>query len=681
MNLRLYFSLILLSLTTLHTSGQTNWQFMKGVGYHPAVPLRATLNQEHTLAHPGFRRPVATWTYGGEFYMYGGYGFNDPEGSSTGASNAYYHFNNIWKYNPVSNSWTWIKPGAVSTDPVNYGTVGVESAEVRPKPGREGSGWLVGDYFYLYDGSFWRFNMQTKNWMCIKMVPNAVYSPLYEQLNVPSTTAYPGPRVDACTWVKGNFLYLFGGATNMGNEASNDIWKYNLNTGEWTWIKGGQNNWNEIPGTPGVEDAANRPNTASQILLGVYDDHVFIYNRNDQVWRYNMNTNNWCIKSGTDVVTMSNTPVPFYYDNPRYGMQHVYHASNSPGRRTGSVGWSANGKMYIFGGNTKYHNSVTYWNFDHNEIWEFDTAISQWRYIKGNAAINQYGKYGVQGVESPGNLPGGRSVLMHWKSGNEVFLAGGMGLGANGRRGVQTDLWKYNVTTNNFTWVKGKPNATLSHVALETGTENKFNLPALSNDYANWQTDSFMYLFGVMGKVSDSLPKAGTELSVWYESFFDTRSGDAVWRYNNYTNKWSLVKEESKGYPLALNPEHTDRAAVYGTLNTYGDSLTPGRRDGVATWTLDHKLYLFGGIKVKSDDWSMIDSLKNDLWEFNPATRQWRWIKGPNFNNGVGVYGQQGVFAAQMYPVHVLIHLPGPLTASSTSWVVRAIMKQASSAF
>src|SRR5687768_15224660 len=79
-----------------------------------------------------------------------------------------------------------------------------------------------------------------------------------------------------------------------------------------------------------------------------------------------------------------------------------------------------------------------------------------WTWMHGEDSPNQYGVYGTQGVSGPLNTPGGRSGAVSWKDLNgNVWLFGGNGFGSMVSNGLLGDLWKYDVTTREWTWVNG----------------------------------------------------------------------------------------------------------------------------------------------------------------------------------------------------------------------------------
>ena len=103
-----------------------------------------------------------------------------------------------------------------------------------------------------------------------------------------------------------------------------------------------------------------------------------------------------------------------------------------------------------------------------------------------------------------------------------------------------------------------------------------------------------------------------------------------LWEYNPTTNNWRWLKGSSTGNQLG----------TYGTQGVTTNNNTPGGRVyGVAWCTNVGKIYIFGGdgLDIESHFGSF-----NDLWEYNPITNNWTWLKGSNLIDITGVYGSQG---------------------------------------
>jgi hypothetical protein len=112
-------------------------------------------------------------------------------------------------------------------------------------------------------------------------------------------------------------------------------------------------------------------------------------------------------------------------------------------------------------------------------------------------------------------------------------------------------------------------------------------------------------------------------------------------------------------------------AGVYGTLGTAAASNVPGGRSASTGW-IDGggNLWLFGGV---GDD-SLVDPNDpgnaygglNDLWEFNPVTKEWTWVSGSDTLNANGTYGTEGIAATGNVPEADSIQ-PVGLTVAATS--------------
>src|SRR5204863_3911746 len=100
-----------------------------------------------------------------------------------------------------------------------------------------------------------------------------------------------------------------------------------------------------------------------------------------------------------------------------------------------------NGNFWIFSGYTAV-------NF-YNDLWKYDPVINQWTWVKGPGVVNNSGSYGVLGVSSPFNNPPFRACNLGWtdNQGNLWLFGGYSGY---------SDLWKYDVTTNEWTWMHGR---------------------------------------------------------------------------------------------------------------------------------------------------------------------------------------------------------------------------------
>src|SRR5689334_23295233 len=87
----------------------------------------------------------------------------------------------------------------------------------------------------------------------------------------------------------------------------------------------------------------------------------------------------------------------------------------------------------------------------------------EWVWIHGTNMLNAPGSFGVQGVSNPSNHPPGLYEGCEWTDSNGNFwMYGGLAIG-----GEYADLWKYNPSANEWTWMKGNA---LWNVAADYGS-------------------------------------------------------------------------------------------------------------------------------------------------------------------------------------------------------------------
>ena len=137
----------------------------------------------------------------------------------------------------------------------------------------------------------------------------------------------------------------------------------------------------------------------------------------------------------------------------------------------------------------------------------------QWTWVGGSNTIGvnggQSGVYGTLGVPAAGNFPGSRTLPVSWtgKDGR-LWLFGGGGYDSAGNNGDLNDLWVFNPSTNEWTWMAGSntigPNCDpnggqcgQSAVFGTLGTPALGNTPGGLSGASGWtDTSGNLWLFG-----------------------------------------------------------------------------------------------------------------------------------------------------------------------------------------
>ncbi len=169
---------------------------------------------------------------------------------------------------------------------------------------------------------------------------------------------------------------------------------------------------------------------------GWFDLYIFGGPQTCDLWKYDTLTNQWSIVRHGRATS--------------YGILGVPDPSNIPPTRTGAASWTgADGALYLFGGSSVSSSGYL------SDLWR-STVTSQWTWLKGGRNADDYGIYGVQGSSAPGSVPGSRYGAACWTGADgALYLFGGYGYAAYGLSGYLGDLWRYDVTTNQWTWLKG----------------------------------------------------------------------------------------------------------------------------------------------------------------------------------------------------------------------------------
>lgn len=453
---KIIFSLLI---TISFSSIAQDWTWMRGNSTGSVVATYGTLGVSAPGNDPGGQHGAAAWTdASGNLWKYAGEGY-----ASTPTLG---WLNDMWKYNPATNEWTWVRGSNVINQNGTYGTKGIAAPTNEPGA-REFPMWWKDNtgIFWLYGGDgfdafgtfgrlndLWKYNTATNEWTWVSGSNIANQNGTYGTLTVPAPANVPGARRAGNTWVdNSNNLWLMGGFGYPAVGADghlNDLWRYNITTDEWTWMKGSNLiNQNGTYGPKGLAVPSNVPggrefsavwkDPAGAVWLfggGGYAATGGVGHLND-LWRYNTASNMWIYQSGTNLGNQFGIN----------GTLGVPSTANIPGGRYSGVSVFDNwGNLWLFGG-IGYPGVGGIGRL--NEMWKYTPSTDEWTWMKGANAINQNGTYGTQGVSAPANTPGGRYYNFGWRDLNgDMWIFGSYGFPAVTGLNNLNDLWKYKVT-------------------------------------------------------------------------------------------------------------------------------------------------------------------------------------------------------------------------------------------
>ena len=367
---------------------------------------------------PGGRDSGASWVDSkGNFWLFGGEGYD--------SSGDYGWLNDLWEFNPTTDSWAWI--GGISSNAKNcslwgfageiicgpHGNYGVKGQAGGSPGGRtfpfswtdlQGNLWLYGGVEIDSSGDFcmlddlWELNPSTGQWTwqtgANTLASNQAVAGIYGVPGQFQPGLTPGGRWGGAAWTdKSGKLWLFGGENLITNDDGfflqdstgpflNDRWQFDPQSGEWAWMGG------------------------------------------SQVADYGL--------SGSTAV---------------YGVEGAAALGNTPGGRMTASNWTdANGNLWLSEGLGQDANVTNIGVL--NDLWVLGPTGNEWAWMGGNdAAYTENippGEYGIIGVPSPGNLPGVREGAVTWADGaGNFWLFGGGASDSAGHFGYLNDLWEY----------------------------------------------------------------------------------------------------------------------------------------------------------------------------------------------------------------------------------------------
>jgi len=397
---------------------------------------------------PGARTDASLWLdESGDFWMFGGLGVGNDGQSGV--------LNDLWKYNHHTREWTWLGGNKVHPETGgHYGEMGIQTSTNFPGArwgamnwiDKAGNMWLFGGWGMDNNGieghlnDLWIYKPTLDSWIWMGGTKYIEHHGTYGAQGIGDTNNIPASSMEGFSWTtsSGKF-WLFGGMDNY-------LWRYDPETGEWTW-------WlSEIPqlemgqahyGSMGVSSPNNIPGMRMAGVTWIdSSDNLWLFSGSgtdknnshgplNDLWKFNASNGEWTWMGGSDLVGKKGI----------YGNKGVASADNIPGARVDAMSWKDHdGNFWLFGGRGMDMDGTMRFL---NDLWKYDTGTGVWTWMRGDKRGNEIGFYGEMGITQTSNLPGGRARSVNWVNpdGN-LMLFGGTGFDVNGEGGQLNDLWE-----------------------------------------------------------------------------------------------------------------------------------------------------------------------------------------------------------------------------------------------
>ena len=344
-----------------------------------------------------------------------------------------YNSSDLWKYDPQLNTWT-------NTCGIPNDTIRILSPKgvfnPQNNPGAKVNGvytWTTSDNtLWMYGGigqqdgcaMLWKYSITLNQWAWMGTFATENYG----IKGVADSANMPGCSDETnAAWIdaSGN-LWLFG----AGNYPGNNMWKYDISSGLWTWMSGSNNSDAGQYGTIGVPSVNNYPSSRWSNFYWKDDTGNFWVGLGHatvtDIWKFNPLTLEWTWMKGSPNATIC-TPIGNLCDTSSINQA----GSRFENRTT----WKISDKLiltYAGQGCGVPH---------YNDIWAYLPLESKWIKI-GDYPVA--GHFGTKGVPSPLDYPNWRTGAAGFKDiYNNCWVFSGFTTGV-----ISNDLWKYQIDWN-----------------------------------------------------------------------------------------------------------------------------------------------------------------------------------------------------------------------------------------
>jgi hypothetical protein len=208
------------------------WTWVSGSNTVNAAGVKGTLGTAASANVPAARAAAGSWIDGtGSLWLFGGNSFAG-------------FLNDLWKFTPNTNQWTWVSGGNTPNALGVYGTQGATAATNVPGSRSPAAFWIdAAGNFWLFGGNgisapqtsnlfndLWVFSPTTGQWTWVSGSSGGAAAGVYGTLGTAAPGNVPGARDSAAAWIDGaGNLWLFGGesaANPLAGGELNDLWQY-----------------------------------------------------------------------------------------------------------------------------------------------------------------------------------------------------------------------------------------------------------------------------------------------------------------------------------------------------------------------------------------------------------------------------------------------------------------------
>ncbi|MFN9320800.1 MAG: kelch repeat-containing protein, partial [Chitinophagales bacterium] len=368
------------------------------------------------------------------------------------------------------------------------------------------------------------------------------------------------------------------------------VWKYNMTTNHWTWMTG--------------YDSFKIKSTYSSSVINDYKSSLFGANPSNIKLSIN-----WVDNSGNYWFVSNDYTTNHYYltkfniqtlefeikdyrpNNYSFkGPQGQALAANFPDVIE-STYWVKGSDVYVYGGYNRDRDSVS------QEMWKYSMATNLWTWLRGEKMIESKSVYGTKGIATSDNQPHTReNSTKNWVIGSKLYLFGG-----NVKFSMPNDLWEYDITTNQWTWLHG------DSLPSEKGV---YPSGHCIEDPRIHPSGRIFYTSPIQSKLCDKV------FWLYSGTAKNSATSEELWMYKPEENKWLWVSG-TKDTVYTMTTKYTDYS--YGQREKPALTNKPGVYAPLAFQDKNGSIFTYGGFPIgPSFGNSRFHFYRNEMWRYDP---------------------------------------------------------------
>ena len=573
----------------------TNWTSLMDYVSVGRSAVYGTQGQSNSTNTPGSRVGAALWYKDGHLYLFGGctspFNTTASIGPTFGGLTNMNGKSDLWRFDLSTNQWTWIDGATTSANfaiqsGTNY-TNPPSTSSASYCIGANGDFYLYGGYEYWTDvngtkyyspaETLWKYNVDN-GWSLVVGNPNSLSG---------GSTTTPGWQINAPLIEFNGSLYFFPGLITFNGPQ-------NTTTVQSVVYKWDGTNWQSVktcatssaPGLAYRNDACLGKVAAGAVVL--FNGEVFHYGGvgESSPIKYSASLTRF---DGQNFAAVSSLPA---------NTSNYFNSATTSVSKPGSLNQAASAyneetrTLFVYGGDN-YKSGLF------SNLWKYQDG--QWVWLTGSGASSTTKPvYGTQGQESATVTPGSRMAAAMWCTNGYVWLFGGRGYDVNGSLGRMSDLFRYNIATGQWAWIKGPKTISGAGTFGTKGVAGASNNPPGLSGMRAWKpkvSGNTVYIYGGIASGTNDYH-------------------DAVWKFDGVDWTWTTGSNTAKAVPVSL------------VSNTYNSSNTPGARLNFAFAQDTGGFYIYGGEVCLLKNGSSTPVANNQLWHFDKTKEQWKFITG-----------------------------------------------------